>query len=104
MTVSSASVDQSEAGRAFLQHRMAKYGLFGASIGFVFFAIRTGDWLAHLEISPRITHPSRVYHFLAALSMLSMWRLCRWGVLWHRASPYCPVTTADPGPPGRMTG
>jgi len=79
MTVSSASGDQSEAGRAFLQHRMARYGLLGASIGFVFFVIRTGDWLVHLEISPRITHPSMVYHFLAAFSMLSTWLLCRWG-------------------------
>jgi serine/threonine-protein kinase len=79
MAVSSTSVDQSEAGRAFLQHRLARYGLFGASIGFFFFAIRTGDWLTHPETNVGLTHPSMVYHFLAASSMFSIWLLCRWG-------------------------
>ncbi|MDH3655007.1 MAG: serine/threonine protein kinase [Myxococcales bacterium] len=77
MVLSSAWVDRSEAGRKFLQRRVASYGFFGASLGFFFVAARVVDWIASPDPGRSPTHPSMVFHVLGASALLLIWLVCR---------------------------
>lgn len=75
--MTSTALDASETGRAFLQHRMALYGLYGSGIGWFFLAFRLIESLGQEEPLAELTDPSMGYHLLGALSLLSIWFLCR---------------------------
>lgn len=75
--MANTSLDESKGGHAFLQRRMALYGLHGSNIGWFFLAFRVVEGLFAKETFSQLTHPSMLYHFLGALSLLSIWFLCR---------------------------
>lgn len=76
MTFASASADQSEEGRAFLQRRVGGAGLAGAAGfgGFLLFRILSG--LEH-PMARLLRDQSMVWHGVAALTLLAMWVVCR---------------------------
>jgi serine/threonine-protein kinase len=74
MRTTTKSLTESE--RAFLQRRVAAFGaVAGGSFGF-FLLFRLG-LIAVLNIWHELTHPSMLYHLLAALCFGSAWVLCR---------------------------
>jgi serine/threonine-protein kinase len=64
---------------AFLQHRVALFGLVGGGLGLFFlvflalFYIGTG--MVHM-----LGHPPMLYHLAGAASLLAVWALCRSGI------------------------
>jgi len=75
MTFASASADQTEDARAFLQRRVAGAGLAGAAGFGGFLSFRVVNEIGHGVRS--VFQPSMLWHGAAALSLLAMWGLCR---------------------------
>ncbi|MFK8002876.1 MAG: serine/threonine-protein kinase [Polyangiales bacterium] len=77
MSTTSTPLESSEEGRAFLQHRVAVAGVFGASIGGGFLTLRL---LQHLA-SGLVTFDDWTmwFHFGGVASMTLMWMVCRTG-------------------------
>ena len=78
MTTSSTPLERSEEGRAFLQHRVGRFGLFGACLGAFFLVLRTISALIY-EHFEELTDPSFLLHALGAFSLLAIWLGCRGG-------------------------
>ncbi len=73
-----SALEATEEGRAFLQERVALFGLVGGAGGLFFFAFRA----VMVLIGGRYHHlvkPDMLTHLAGALLMLSMWVLCRRG-------------------------
>ncbi|MEM7437123.1 MAG: serine/threonine-protein kinase [Myxococcota bacterium] len=77
--MTSVSFEYSEEGRAFLQRRVARYGLHGANIGWFFLVLRIVEPLIHGHFEWAIFDRSLAYHFFGALGFQAIWLLCRTG-------------------------
>jgi serine/threonine-protein kinase len=75
----SQRLEESEEGRAFLQHRMALFGLAGASIGGFFLVFRALFSLIDGQFLHEVVDPSFGFHALAAGSLVVLWLICRTG-------------------------
>jgi hypothetical protein len=71
--------EMTEETRAFLQRRLAAFGLGGGALYLFFWSFRAVGQVAggHPET---LLHPSMGYHFLAGFSLLAVWILCRSGI------------------------
>ena len=71
-------LENTEEGRAFLQHRVAIFGLFGAGIGGSFIAFRVIQETSqgHADM---LFEPSLLYHTLGAACLFALWLVCRTG-------------------------
>lgn len=71
-------LEHTEEGRAFLQMRVSKYGIWGSSFGWLFLAQR----LLGIVVDRRweeLQHPSFVFHFLGAATLLALGLACARG-------------------------
>lgn len=76
MTSTSTPLDHTEEGRAFLQMRIGRFGLYGAALGGFFVVVR----LLMAAVFERVLDEfdtSFTYHVLALLSLLGIWVACR---------------------------
>ncbi len=71
-------LEHTEEGRAFLQQRVSKYGIWGSGFGWVFLAQRLVDMTIHQRWE-ELTHPSFVFHFLGAGALLALGLACARG-------------------------
>ncbi len=78
MTTTSTPLDHTEEGRAFLQMRIGRFGLYGAALGMFFVVIRIVLAVALGNLRGEFT-ASFTYHVLALLSLLGIWVACRGG-------------------------
>lgn len=83
MDTASTPLESSEEGRAFLQHRVSVAGVFGATIGGAFLALRVLQHLFGRDLGA-FEDWSIWFHFGGVASMSLMWLLCRKG---HRSVP-----------------
>ena len=83
MTATATPLEQSEEGRAFLQRRAARFGLFAAGFGWFFLVYRTVEALL-LGHYWEFSHPSYPLHFLAGSFPFVLWLGCRGGPLCAR--------------------
>ncbi len=76
--MTSTPLEQTDEGRAFLQQRVARFGLYGAAVGWFFVLFRTVDILLSGH-DHGLREPSMGFHVLAAASLTGIWLLCRTG-------------------------
>jgi len=79
MTTTSRPLEHTEEGRAFLQARTARFGLWGFALGAFFVAVRLIQ-AACAQCLLRDLDLSMLLHVLAALSLLGIWATCRSGI------------------------
>ncbi len=78
MTKVPTPLEHTEEGRAFLQQRVSKYGIWGSGFGWLFLAQR----LIGITVDQRwdeLTDPSFVFHFLGAATLLALGLACMRG-------------------------
>ncbi|MEM9188367.1 MAG: serine/threonine-protein kinase [Myxococcota bacterium] len=73
-----ASADQSEEGLAFLQHRVAWYGLVGGGLGLAFLLFRVAGILVNGNYQAFL-HPTVLTHLCGAGALLVLWPIARTG-------------------------
>lgn len=78
MNTSNTPAESSEEGRAFLQHRVAVAGVFGATIGGAFLTLRTLQYLVARSLVV-FDDRSMWFHLGGVASMTLMWLACRKG-------------------------
>ncbi len=76
MTPGSTPLSQSEQGRAFLQHRVGRFGQVGAGIGWGFLVFRVLQALFTGNLHA-IATPDVAFHFAAGLALFCVWLVCR---------------------------
>ncbi|MHC5012629.1 MAG: hypothetical protein ACYTG6_17070, partial [Planctomycetota bacterium] len=74
----STPLEGTEEGRAFLQFRAARFGLYGSCLGWFFVVVRVVEAAAmgHFDT---LVEPSLLFHVLASASLLAIWLTCRSG-------------------------
>jgi len=72
-------LEHTEEGRAFLQMRAGKFGLFGFLLSSSFIVLRMVEGLSLGTLDRILGEPSMLYHVLGSLSALSIWLACRGG-------------------------
>jgi len=78
MNGSSTPPEQAEEGRAFLQHRVGRFGLFGAGLGWFFLAYRAIDIIVFGRYEELVSGDVGL-HFLGGFSLFAIWLGCRDG-------------------------
>jgi len=76
MTTGSTPLSHSEQGRAFLQRRVARFGLVGAGIGWGFLLFRFAQALSVGRLR-ELARPDVFFHFAAGLVLFGVWFACR---------------------------
>ena len=74
----STSAESSREGLAFLQRRVALFGLAAGGLSLIFLLFRAVVSLSRLEYG-ELVHPSFLLHLLAVVTLLSVWVACRTG-------------------------
>ncbi len=82
--LSSPSSSPSPEELAFLQKRVARFGLFGAALSFAFWAFRLWQAVIFPNTSDLLLEPSFGLHMLAWVCLLSVWVINRRGKHPHR--------------------
>ncbi|RLB55772.1 MAG: hypothetical protein DRJ42_05325, partial [Deltaproteobacteria bacterium] len=77
--LSAPSKSLSSEERAFLQYRVARFGLFGAALSALFWLFRLGEALFSVDPGRWIFEASFGLHGLAWLSLFGIWALNRSG-------------------------
>ena len=72
----SIPLEHSEEGRAFLQHRVGRFGLYASCLGWFFLVFRSVGSLL-VGAYRDFVDPSFLLHALAALSLTAIWGACR---------------------------
>ena len=67
--------------RAFLQHRVARFGLIGTILGTTALGFRIVLGLLFSTLVEQVAQPSFLFHVAAIVPLLLVWAICRRGVL-----------------------
>ncbi|MDF1702942.1 MAG: serine/threonine-protein kinase, partial [Planctomycetota bacterium] len=78
MSSTSTPLDHTEDGRAFLQKRVGRFGLYGTALGMFFLLVRLAMATAGGQLLDELD-PSFTYHVLAMLSLGAIWLVCLGG-------------------------